>query len=71
MGLEVHGGKLYPNKVALSMLLIRNIPGPCHSQNHDEIVGAMPICMCQGQYQQLKSRDVTAASLALPAKEGW
>lgn len=70
-GLEVHGGELYPNKVALSMLLIRNIPGPCNSQNHDGIVGAMPACMHQGQCQQLKSRDVTAASLALPAKEGW
>lgn len=66
-----HGGKLHPNKVALSMLVIRNIPGRCHSQNHGGVVGAMPVCMCQGQCQQLKSRDVTAASLALPAKEGW
>lgn len=71
MGQEVHRGKLYPNKVAFSMLLIRNTPGRCYSQNHGGIVGAMPVCMCQGQSQQLRSRDVTAASLALPAKEGW
>lgn len=71
MGQEVHCGKLYPNKVALSLWFIRNIPGRCYSQNHGGIAGAMPDCMCQGQCQQLKSRAVTAASLALPAKEGW
>lgn len=59
---QVHGSNLHLNKVALSILLC---PGPCHPQSHGGIVGVMPVSMCQGQYQQLKGTDITAAALAL------
>lgn len=71
MGQEVHGGKCYPSKGAFSILVIRNIPGHCHSQNRGGIVGVIPVCMCQGQCQQLRSRDVKQQPwLFQPKKDG-